>query len=639
MNYNNFIKNFEVKKYISDKGCMALCPNHNDKEASLSITDTGDKILMHCFAGCDTSSILNSVGLTEKDLFNTIEEKPKVVEEYIYKDENNIPLYKVIRFEPKSFVQAKYDNGNWIFKMNNVKYVLYNLPEIIKSEVIYFVEGEKDANNLNNIGFVATTSVGGSSSFNKHKEDYIQCLRGKTVFIIPDNDKAGHKYAISIMESLKNVASKVQILDLTKEVPNLELKSDISDVLQKFGKSKTIEIINNLKEKIDFSIYSGEHINLQIIKNILKTLNITIKYNEITKETEVKGLPIEYPEDSAVELLPAFISEICIMNHIKYKDKDIKNELLLLSESNRYNPVQDMLTNNKWDKLDRFKTLFEILNITDDNLSQTLIKKWLCQTVMIVFNSKECLFGIDGVLVFQGPQGIGKTRFIRNLALNSDWFKEGACIDLNDKDSRIETSKGWIVELGELDSTLKKKQSAIKAYFTNTMDEVRLPYGQKSTKKPRRTSFFASVNPEEFLVDETGNRRYWTVRVSNIDNDRLEKLGKNFILQLWLQAYTIIKDNPQGFRLTEEETKALNSRNNNHSEYVAFEEEITLRMDFKNNIKEEWTTTEINEKIFENKSSSTLIGRAMAKIKNKYPEFVTIKKTSNGRIYTLPIKK
>lgn len=479
----------------------------------------------------------------------------------------------------------------------------------------------------------------GSASFNKYKENYIQHLKGKTIYIIPDNDEAGHKYAISIKKSLENKAKFVKILDLTKEIPDLAHKADISDVLQKYGKSKTLEIINNLKEKNDFSMYSGQHLNMKILKNILNTLNITIKYNEITKETEVNGMPPQYSKDSAVELLPAFISELCLEYYIKYKDKDIKNELLLLSESNKYNPVQDMLTQNKWDNIDRLSILFEILGIEKDELSKKLVKKWLYQTTMIVFNNKENLFGIDGVLVFQGPQGIGKTRFIRNLALTPDWFKEGACIDLNDKDSRIETSKGWIVELGELDSTFKKKQSALKAYLTNTMDEVRLPYGQKSTKKPRRTSFFASVNPQEFLVDDTGNRRYWTIQVSNIDNERLEKLGKDFIIQLWLQAYNSVKDNPQSFRLTQEEKYELDSRNNNFSEYVACEEEITLRMDFSSNIKEKWTTVEINEKIFDNKSSATLIGRALSKIRIKYPEFITIDKTSNGRIYTLPIKK
>ncbi len=224
--------------------------------------------------------------------------------------------------------------------------------------------------------------------------------------------------------------------------------------------------------------------------------------------------------------------------------------------------------------------------------------------------------------------------------MNSKWFKEGAIIDLNIKDSIIEATKGFIVELGELDNTLRKKQSALKAFLSNTMDEVRIPYGHKSIKKPRRTSFCATVNPQEFLIDDTGNRRFWVIPVTSIDNDKLEALGKEWCKQLWIQAYNEVKDNPQSFRLTPAERLELNKKNNNFMDFSKGEEEITLKMDFSGKVPlEKWNTTEINERIFDSKSSSTIIGRAINKIANKYPEFVKISKTSNGRIYYLPIKK
>ena len=50
-------------------------------------------------------------------------------------------------------------------------------------------------------------------------------------------------------------------------------------------------------------------------------------------------------------------------------------------------------------------------------------------------------------LYFKANKDVGKTRLIRGLALYPAWFKEGAVIDLNVKDSVIEASKGWIVEL------------------------------------------------------------------------------------------------------------------------------------------------------------------------------------------------
>ena len=642
MKLNEILNRFQNVKKIGEKQYQCTCSAHNDSKPSLSITEEDNKILIHCFAGCDTKDILRAVGLQEKDLFNNSSKNinSKVIKEYYYTDENNKPLYKVMRFEPKSFAQAKYNNGNWVFKMTGVRYVIYNLPNVIKSDEIYFVEGEKDADTLNSLGLVATTTIGGASSFSKHKIEYTQQLKNKTIYIIPDNDEAGLKYATTINESLKSIAKSVKILNLSILIPNLKLKSDITDVFIEYGKNFTLKIINDLKSyKIDLSIYQGKKLSLEALIDILDFNKITVRDNEITKDVEITGLPTIYSNDSPEKKLPIILKNICDKYNIKCTIKDIENELILISDINRYNPMADILTKNEWDGQDRFPILFEVLGISD-NLSKTLIRKWFWQTTMIVFNTLENPFGIDGVLTLQGPQGIGKTRFIRNIAMNSKWFKEGAIIDLNIKDSIIEATKGFIVEVGELDNTLRKKQSAVKAFLSNTMDEVRIPYGHKSIKKPRRTSFCATVNPQEFLIDDTGNRRFWVIPVTSIDNDKLEALGKEWCKQLWIQAYNEVKDNPQSFRLTPAERLELNKKNNNFMDFSKGEEEITLKMDFSGKVPlEKWNTTEINERIFDSKSSSTIIGRAINKIANKYPEFVKISKTSNGRIYYLPIKK
>lgn len=48
---------------------MACCPAHQDKTPSLSIKDTGDgRILVNCLAGCDTETVLSSIGLDFNDI-------------------------------------------------------------------------------------------------------------------------------------------------------------------------------------------------------------------------------------------------------------------------------------------------------------------------------------------------------------------------------------------------------------------------------------------------------------------------------------------------------------------------------------------------------------------------------------------
>lgn len=208
--------------------------------------------MLHCHAGCDTKNILAAVGLQEKDMFNNSKkEKPVVVAEYIYRDEEDKPLYKVVKYQPKNFVQAKYENGEWVWKMKDVRYVLYNLSNVIKSDTIYWVEGEKDADNLNKLGLVATTTVGGASNFIKRADNYMPFLSNKKVLILPDNDKPGYKYASDIENALKSIVSEIKILKLADVVDDLKEKEDISDVIQRYGKEKALEIIEKLESSAD----------------------------------------------------------------------------------------------------------------------------------------------------------------------------------------------------------------------------------------------------------------------------------------------------------------------------------------------------------------------------------------------------
>ena len=252
MHIEDIIGRFQGARKIGPKSYQCLCSSHNDSKASLTVTEEDNKILLHCHAGCELDKILKSAGLTEKDLFNNPpKEKPRIVAEYIYRDEEDKPLYKVVKYEPKNFVQAKYDNGNWIWSMKDARYVLYNLSNVIKSDTIFFVEGEKDADNVNKLGLVATTTVGGAASFAKRADQYSPFLKGKDVFILPDNDKAGYKYADDIENALKSIVNKIKVLKLADVVPDLKEKEDISDVILKYGKEKTLEIIEKLKSSAD----------------------------------------------------------------------------------------------------------------------------------------------------------------------------------------------------------------------------------------------------------------------------------------------------------------------------------------------------------------------------------------------------
>lgn len=235
-----------------------------------------------------------------------------------------------------------------------------------------------------------------------------------------------------------------------------------------------------------------------------------------------------------------------------------------IARENSYNPVLDFLAKQTWDGEDRLPALYDLMGISEDNLSKVLVLKWLLQTVALLFNDESSPYGADGVLVLNGGQGMGKTSLFRKLALRPEWFREGATIKDNDKDTTRRCVTVWIAELGEVESTLKSDISALKAFITSEIDVYRPPYARNDRKVARRTSLCATCNSDRYLIDPTGNRRWWSVPVSvRMDYGKIQKFDT---LQLWAQIYAIVsaldqKGRAACYRLTPSEQEQLAIRN------------------------------------------------------------------------------
>ncbi len=202
-------------------GWIALCPAHEDKKPSLSITESeGGKVLTHCHAGCSSEQVWSALHLNGSSR--------REIAAYDYRNESGELLYQAVRFEPKDFRQRKPDGvGGWEWKLNGVPRKLYRLPEILKSnpaKTVLIVEGERDADNLAQLGLVATTNVGGAG---KWRDEYSETLRGRKVVILPDNDEPGRKHARQVAHSLQGIAESIKVVEL----PGLPEKGDATDWL------------------------------------------------------------------------------------------------------------------------------------------------------------------------------------------------------------------------------------------------------------------------------------------------------------------------------------------------------------------------------------------------------------------------
>ncbi|MBB5182214.1 VapE domain-containing protein [Catenisphaera adipataccumulans] len=374
------------------------------------------------------------------------------------------------------------------------------------------------------------------------------------------------------------------------------------------------------------------------VKKVLAEMNITVRLNLISGMVEVNGLPKAYSKENAANTLPVLLMDYFTKHNMKCSRTTLDDCLVLIEDENRFNPVEEMLKSTTWDGHDYLKDLAEILGIADNERETLYLNKWCHQTISLALNDDVEPYGADGVLTIQGDQGAGKTLFFATIAVKSDWFAEGVSIDLGKKDTVIQSTGCWIAELGELDSTLKKEQSALKAFLTSRTDTYRLPYAHAQTRRPRRTSFCATVNPKEFLNDETGSRRFWVIHPSPLDVERVKGLSAEWVKQMWAQVYeTLYKKDVQGFRLTKEELQTLQLENEQYSKPLAGEIEITDNLDFDAPL-DKWHWVKVSALLNHagiRGVSSMQAGRVLAKLAAQ-DKRIQVKNVHNVKQYLLP---
>ena len=309
----------------------------------------------------------------------------------------------------------------------------------------------------------------------------------------------------------------------------------------------------------------------------------SIRYNQITHNFEFYGFDKGESIEHLAENVPSILRDRLKKQFNGVTRQSVLEYITRYATRHKFNPVLSAIKSVKWDGVDRINKIYEIFRIPDDTeegkYSRIFIKKWLMQCICGLFNTIENPFSLDIVLVFIGKQGIGKTRFFEKLALNSKFFGEGMCIDPRDKDSIIQATSKWISELGEIGSTMKKDMDSVKAFITKSTDEYRTPYGKAPLHYPRITSFVGTVNDTEYLIDQTGNRRFVTVPLPpDLVIDYETQIKPFDALQLWAQVYHIVnsreKEISSCFRLTENEKQYLERRNSAFVKPMKAENEV-----------------------------------------------------------------
>jgi hypothetical protein len=237
-------------------------PNHSAKDRSLSVKlddNAPDGFLCNSFSGDDPIACRDYVrsklslppfepaGRKRKNGGGTAW---KFISEHTYKDENNAPYLRVRKcideYGKRQFPQSHWDSvvGKWAKGKPNGPKIPYRLPELLAASlatVIYVAEGEKCADALAKLGFVATTNSEGADSGKglKWTTDLNRYFKDRNVVVVGDNDRPGRSHAEHVAKNLHGIAETVRTLDMATHWPGEPMPegADVFDWIERHDRA------------------------------------------------------------------------------------------------------------------------------------------------------------------------------------------------------------------------------------------------------------------------------------------------------------------------------------------------------------------------------------------------------------------
>lgn len=587
---------FNVIKIVNGVA-YCICPGHSDNKPSLHISMGDKKIIFDCKAGCSYMDILNAVGLRPEQVYydfcNRVDRRvsrgryyfrKKCEAEYALRriDTGEITHFKY-RMPGKDFKQGYERDGVWISNLQGIDTSLsifsnceiFKLKQVAQNgEIIAYFEGEKDALNGKKYGLIGFT-CGNVSDWSRHKKVF-EYIKGAKLIIFADDDEnnSGLNNSNRLKEYFESLGGQAVVIVPAK---GMNIKGgDFTDYMKCHTKNDLNELIDNafkntVTEKVGES--NSSELSLTDVKSMLscdergkviqsvRNFEIFLEndsrfagkigFDEFSQQTSLTGsVPWNVRnsnyrawgnyDDSA--LFSICQSEYGLKNRNDYFDA-IKN----VSMKYKFHPVRDLLNSFVWDGNEHIRNLLpDYLGVENTDYQYQVMRLWMLGGVSRIYKP-GCKF--DYTIIFKGKQGIGKSTFLKVMALNDSWFNDS--LDSLDSDKAAQSLMGsWIIELAELKSLARTAGGvdSVKRFLTATQDKYRIPYERRADIFLRQCIFAGTTNKDDFLSDETGNRRFLIIEAGVNEAKKClftQEATKDF-KAAWAQAVYIMKsENPE----------------------------------------------------------------------------------------------
>ena len=284
----------------------------------------------------------------------------------------------------------------------------------------------------------------------------------------------------------------------------------------------------------------GTALKTEIIAQFLK--NRELQYDTLTQKTRQRQADGQWHELKDRDENDLYMA--CCAESGENLTEKLFHTVLNSSVVPEVNPLRDyVLSLAPWtpdmpDYIDQAAAMVHMATEQEDQLWHLCFRKWF---VAMVAGWTDPQVVNHQVIVLIGRQGIYKSTWINRLLPPqlAAYTTDNVDIERLDKDEQLRAAEYGLINIDELDKLTDRQLNKLKQMITTTSVDVRAPFGRHKEKRLRVASYAASGNKEEFLTDQTGNRRWLPFHVATIDSPYLHQMPYD---GMFAQALHLLQD-------------------------------------------------------------------------------------------------
>lgn len=469
-----------------------------------------------------------------------------------YRDRDGEPLFYIAKYvidKKKVFSTYSWDGKQWQKKAWISERPIYGL-ELLNSKPILVVEGEKCADALRKISehYTVVSWPGGGNAV-----DLVDwsTLYGRHVLVWPDCDDPGINTAEKICFLLHGKTESLKIIRVVDQPKSWDAADAVEDgwdwnkILQ--WAKPLAQIYEPPAAPVDVedepytaSLMDGhtcealwEYMGLARMKsgavhcntdNVVRILSGTrefrglVWFDEFHSKyfTKISGKTREWSDDDDLSMMVLIQNKLGLT---KISEKNVNQAVRYLGKQDVRNEPKEWLESLTWDGVDRLDNFFfECFGTENSEYYKAASKNWFISMVARIF-SPGCK--VDNMVIFEASQAKLKSTALD--VIGSPWYTE-VSESVTSKDFYLAIQGKLLIEISELDAFSRAESNTIKKVVTCREDRFRPPYGRSTESFPRKCVFAGSTNEQHYLQDPTGGRRFWPVKIGEINIELIRKL-------------------------------------------------------------------------------------------------------------------